>query len=294
MQHGPLGEFAKTAEAASKAIALIEETGRQSDSFTWGTNVYGMLLAMHGTATATLGDFPRGEALCQKGLRFATEIKDLYCIGLVECSYATVWWMKGDGRKTIAHAENSLKYLEETQFLSLLSYARYVLGMGYCLLGETEAAREHVEKARETERAVGISLYPSMHYACMTTIHIERGDWESAQRNAREGLESAATHGERHLECTLSVALGTTLAKANPSQVGRGEEHVLRGIKIAHALKVRLAEAEGYLGLGELYADAGWREKALKAFRKAKRMFKAMGMDYYVVRTEKALEKLKG
>ena len=59
-------------------------------------------------------------------------------------------------------------------------------------------------------------------------------------------------------------------------------------------LKVKPYQAEGYLYLGELYADTGQKEKALETLNKAEGMFRQMGMDYWVARTEKVLEKLKG
>ena len=67
---------------------------------------------------------------------------------------------------------------------------------------------------------------------------------------------------------------------------------ILQGIKILGELRLRPDSAQGQLYLGELYADAGRKEKALKALRKAKRMFKEMGMDYWLARTEKALERV--
>ena len=53
------------------------------------------------------------------------------------------------------------------------------------------------------------------------------------------------------------------------------------------------SEAWGHLGLGETYSIAGQAEKALDSLSKAREMGREMGMDYYLARTEKALEKPK-
>jgi hypothetical protein len=50
--------------------------------------------------------------------------------------------------------------------------------------------------------------------------------------------------------------------------------------------------ALGHLCLGETYAIAGHKEKALASLKKAHEMCHEMGEDYYLARTEKALEKL--
>ena len=59
-------------------------------------------------------------------------------------------------------------------------------------------------------------------------------------------------------------------------------------------LRLKPYQAHSYLNLGELYADNRQEDKASKTLCIAKQMFREMGMDYYMARTEKALEKLKG
>jgi cytochrome c-type biogenesis protein CcmH/NrfG len=88
--------------------------------------------------------------------------------------------------------------------------------------------------------------------------------------------------------------LGRVTGKANPLQCTKAEELLLEGIKLLGELKIKPFQAEGHLYLGELYADTGQRDKALKALRKAKRMFQVIGMDYYLGMAQKALEKLEG
>ena len=287
-----LGEYWKTAEVAPKVIAIIESTGRQAESFGWGYNVYAALHSMYGIAMSRLGDFKQGEALCEKGLRFALEIKDLYCIGFVEFIYAGICATKGDGGKAITHAENAVRHLEETQFLTVLGMAQYTLGSGYLLLGELGTAREHARKGLETERAVGVSLVSSPYYDLMCMIHLDSGDWENARSCADEGLKLAQDSGDKWGEGILSVYLGGALAKENPSQAVRGEEYILQGIKILDELKLRPICAQGYLSLGELYADTGQTEKALENLNKAEAMFQEMGMEYHLRRTRVALENL--
>ncbi len=48
----------------------------------------------------------------------------------------------------------------------------------------------------------------------------------------------------------------------------------------------------GYLFLGELYLDTGQKEKALENLKKAGGMFKEMGMDYWLAKTDEVLKRL--
>jgi tetratricopeptide (TPR) repeat protein len=283
------GDFLKLADVSSRTITLIESAGRQSDDFGWGLSVYGALHAFSGVAWANLGDFRRGEALCEKGLRFAQEVNDLRITCLTETCYGTVCVARGDGRRAVAYERSAIKHAEELQFLNLLGSAWQISGQGYLLMGDTETAREHAEKGHECDLALGWSLTPALHYYIMSDISLESGDWESARRYAEEGSECARTHGERQYEGILGIRLGRALAKADPSQSPKAEGLILGGITLREELKWTKSQAEGYLYLGELYGDTGRRQEALEALNKAEGMFREMGTDYWLARAEKAL-----
>jgi len=287
------GQYREIADVAAKAIALIESTGRQLDSFGWGFNVHAALYGIYGIAVAELGDIKQGEALCEKGLRLAQEIKDLYSIAWAEVMYGCMYCMKGDGGKAIALLENGVKHCEETQFMTLLGLARQYLGWGYRLVGELGTAREYVEKGEAHSRAVGLSIVPSLYYWQMADICLDSGDWEGARTYAAEGLQLAKSHEARDYEGLLSIFLGSALAKADLSQSAKAEELILEGMSLLEELKLKMYQAMGYGYLGELYTDTGQKENALKTLKKAEGMFKEMGVEgYWLARTEKALEKL--
>ena len=50
--------------------------------------------------------------------------------------------------------------------------------------------------------------------------------------------------------------------------------------------------ALGYFSLGELYVNAGQKEKALENLKKAEGMFQEMGMDYWLTRTQEVMRRL--
>ena len=77
------------------------------------------------------------------------------------------------------------------------------------------------------------------------------------------------------------------------SQLHKTEEYILKGMKILEELETKPAYAGGYLNRGELYADAGQKEKALENLKKAEAMYQEMGMDYWLARTKKLLEMVK-
>ena len=102
-------------------------------------------------------------------------------------------------------------------------------------------------------------------------------------------MKLAQSNNEIWVEGRAKVALGRILGKADLSQTDNAEEYILQGIKILDELQLKPFCAEGYLYLGELYADIGQGDKALENLRKAEAMFQDVGMDYWLRRTQSVL-----
>jgi tetratricopeptide (TPR) repeat protein len=90
------------------------------------------------------------------------------------------------------------------------------------------------------------------------------------------------------------MLLGRIIAKADDTQQKTAIDEIMQGIRRADELKLRPFCSNGYFYLGEAYMDTGQKEKALEALKKAEAEFRDMGMDYWLRRTQSALEKLQG
>jgi len=82
------------------------------------------------------------------------------------------------------------------------------------------------------------------------------------------------------------------LGKREKSQYAKAEEYILQGIKIFNEVQLKPLASQGYLYLGDLYADTGQNEKALETLKKAEGMMQEMGMDYWLRRTQEVLDRL--
>ena len=88
------------------------------------------------------------------------------------------------------------------------------------------------------------------------------------------------------------MGLGYILGRTEKPQIQKAEECILQGIKILDELKLKPQYAWGYFYLGELYANAGQKKKAIENLKEAETMFQEMGMDYWLVETRKVLAEL--
>jgi tetratricopeptide (TPR) repeat protein len=291
------GAFSRIVQASPRVLDLLEKEHleRRSDlGKYYNLNLYSVIKSAYGVSLGYLGDMETGLAVCEEACRFAEEVGNLYAIAAVEGWCNTLLITRGDGTGAIGHGAKCLESCERGQLATLLWAVPTSLGWIHYLSGELDAARGQFEKRLETYRSTQSTLYVSAACNGLALVCLDLGDVEAARTHIEESLELTRKHGERHEEGRSVVILGRVVGKADPSQSAKAEGLILEGIKMLEELKVKPYQAEGYLYLGELYADTGQKEKALETLNKAEGMFRQMGMDYWVARTEKVLEKLKG
>ena len=287
-----MGEHLKIAKVAPQILTLLEKTQRESEFFVRPWNVYSALLALYGIATGWTKDFEEGRALCEKGLHFALQIDDLCSAGFAEVMYGVLLVGQGDAKNAMKHAQNGVRLCEEGQVLVILGTGLAMLAEAHRLLGELETARRHTERALKVGSDSGLSIAWAQSYYSLSMTHLDSGDLENARTCAEEALKLSQSNNEIWVEGRAKVALGRILGKADLSQTDKAEEYILQGIKILDELQLKPFCSEGYLYLGELYADTGQGDKALENLRKAEAMFQEMGMDHWLRRTQGVLDGL--
>jgi len=119
------------------------------------------------------------------------------------------------------------------------------------------------------------------------------GDLPEARRSMEQAVRVAQENDQKHWEGQARMCLGRLRVEEDSSRHTVAEQTILEGLKIEEDLQLRPLQAWGHVFLGETYAIAGQKAKALSSLNKAHQMCQEMGMDYWLARTEKALEKLK-
>jgi len=211
---------------------------------------------------------------------------------MIELYYGHLFMSKGDGQNVLEHCQSSVKYCEECKGILILGLAWMGLGSGYYFLGELDKAQKHIEKGLKIQQNAGIPIFFSLHYWFLSLVYLDSGDLENARSSAEEALKLSRGNNERWVEGASRALYGRILGKADRSKVGQAEECILQGIKILDELQIRPYSSQGYLFLGELYADRGQKDEALENLKKAQGMFQNMGMDYWLARTREVLGRL--
>jgi tetratricopeptide (TPR) repeat protein len=149
-----------------------------------------------------------------------------------------------------------------------------------------------MKKGLETDLALGNLLMVGFHYYHLAMLHLVSGDLENARICAEKALELAQKEHNKLNEARAWLALGSTMCKADSTRSAEAEQYILQAMKWVDEAKARTLCAQVHLRLGEFYVDTGQRQKALETLEKAREMCQEMGMDYWLAKTEKALERL--
>jgi tetratricopeptide (TPR) repeat protein len=208
-----IGECFKIIDMASKVIALLDKTQRQSEFFGRPASIYSILHAKYAGSMGILGKFEEGKVLLEKGIDFALKIKDLFALGLLELDCGTLQNIKGDGKNAIEHLQESIRYCEEGQIVILLGQAWSRLGWGYCLQGDLETARKHMEKGLKIHSDAGLHYHLSLQYGLLSMVHLESGDLKNAQPCAEEALKLSQKNHEKWAEGFIWILLGRIFGK---------------------------------------------------------------------------------
>jgi tetratricopeptide (TPR) repeat protein len=286
------GDLSKITNVAPGVIDLLEKTGRESEFFAAGMSPYCSLCGTYGISLGQLGNFAEGKTFLQKALREATQVNDLATLGMAELNYGGFFYIKGDWESAKEHLEKSIQHSEAAKFHLISAVGLSFLGSVYSRLGNPETGRRHAEKGLHIHRESGIQALLSTNYLLLGAIHLDLGDLEKARSCAEEALRLSRKNNEKTFEGSALIWLGRILGKRGPRQAEKVEECIFQGLEILRDMKRKPHYAQGYLFLGEFYLDAGEKEKAAEHLKKAEGMFLEMGMDYWLDRTRKLLERL--
>ncbi len=286
------GEYYKIVDTAPKVIELIEKAERETDFFSQGINPYSNSCSYCGHCMGELGYFEEGEQFLVKGLRNASKINELLTLAMVEMMYGFLFFNRGNWETASDHFQNSINHSEAAKVPFLSATALSALGYACSLLGDPMTGTKHAENALEIYRDSGIEMNLSLLHYYLGSIHLDLGDLVDSQRLIEEALRLSLKNNEKSTEGIIRILLGRILGKIEPTQIDKAGESILKGMEILHTLKIKPDYSQGSLILGELYLDAGEKEKALKYLKEAEESFQQMGMDYWLTRTQEILGRL--
>jgi tetratricopeptide (TPR) repeat protein/energy-coupling factor transporter ATP-binding protein EcfA2 len=281
------GQFDKVVTIVPGVLDLLEKKERITDFFALHINPYAVLSSYCGASLGGLGNFLEGELFLEKGLCHATRIGDLRTLALVEQNCAAFFYSRGDWKAVAEHSQKSITYSEEVKFLLFLGWGWGMLGSACAYLGDAETGRSYGEKELKIQGDAGIEFGLSWQHFYLGVTYLQMGDLEHARGFMEQALRLSQKNNEKYFEVMAWIFLGRTKGRTEAPHIEQAEECILQGMNIAEEMKYRPFLAQGHLFLGELYAGSSRKEKAVGHLTKTEKMFREMGMDYWLAETRK-------
>jgi tetratricopeptide (TPR) repeat protein len=166
------------------------------------------------------------------------------------------------------------------------------MGWALILAGESESALDHLENSFESLRDGRLPYQSALYCWTFGMVYYELGQLANARSYIDQAIGFSKDINSAYIEVRATIWLGRIINKLDQSQIHEAEECILQGIRVLNELGIRPYVSQGHLFLGELHADAGQPEKALKALKKAEAEFKDMGMDYWLQKTQEVLSRV--
>ena len=281
------GQLPKAVPIFSTVIPLIEKSNKRSESFGRPASVYTFLCGLAGLIMGFLGSFNEAEILCEKALVNALQNNDIYELAYSEFSYGIAAILKGDGQSTVEHLHKCVDYLEQSQMTTLMDPTLASLGLGYIHQGDLEKARKFADQAIVAACQPGAASGNAiLTQSILAMVYSELGDLEKAHSCATEAVKLSEERAVGAWEGSTHFVYGLVLARMGKERYEEAEECIERSLMILDEYRLKPWLANGILTLGEIYAHSGQSKKALDALRKAAGMFREMGMDYWLNRTQ--------
>jgi class 3 adenylate cyclase/tetratricopeptide (TPR) repeat protein len=290
--HFNFGEAAPAADVAARAIVLMDKAQAVPAGPIPEVDRYVVLLYILGWARALLGDFDEGDRFCREAIRRASEIRSQYSLEITHMVAATVAAYRGKAETLLQHAREAGRLCEEAQMPVFSGTCLMLQGWGHLYQGDLAAAGEYARKSISLISDLGSEFQLPPAYVFAGLVSAESGELSQAHHSLEEAVKLARAHNQRHMEGHARMSLGWVLALEDSSRIAEAEQMILEGLKMVEDLQIKPLQAIGHLCLAETYSIAGQRERAVASLKKAHGMCQEMGMDYWLARTEKALEGL--
>ncbi|SHK97867.1 Double zinc ribbon [Desulfatibacillum alkenivorans DSM 16219] len=271
------GKIRNLIEISARLINIIEKQATQFNKYDLPIIPYPYLCSYASIALALQGRFSEMQTYLDKGLPVAMESNHLVTMGHSNLFYAFSLLIKGEYEKPIELAQMSLKCFEKANSPLFYIFALTALAWAYCLSGDLETARGYCDKSLKMHKDTGIVFNLNMPYYISALIHYYSGNLSMAKADAEMATKLAEGQDSLHTATVSAFMLAVLLTKMDPENLTVSEAIISEHQKRIEREQLATFHAIGNYSLGECYAHANQKSRALEKLRIADQMFHEMG-----------------
>jgi tetratricopeptide (TPR) repeat protein len=275
-----------------RAIALLERNReRPGENATNAQTIVVVLSdAFLALSLAEVGKFRQALAIAQDAAHvaqgFETNTVFARLCALFGLSLPAI--LPGDHETAIPQLEEGLALAREATMYGFLPAFGSLLGYAYARTGRLAEGLGLLKEA-VAQGEIRIRLGRARWLGLQSEALLLAGQVGDARSSAQRGLEGARVRGERGEEAVCLRALGEAETSGDPADTEAARTHLQEATVLATELGMRPLVAHCHLGLGKLYRRTGTREHALAHLTTAMKMYREMGMTYWLEQAERHL-----
>jgi predicted ATPase len=286
------GQYYQSMDMLNHALASVSDEGHKYERLGTASIISVICRVWLVQCLAQLGSFREGSSQAQEAIQIAEEANHTYSLAYAYCSLGILLLLKGDLVPAIAALEKCRRICEVSEIKVLSTHIGSHLGCAYALSGRLTDAIPLLEKSDEQStrigRKAGQSLRVTWHgQACLLAGHLD-----NALKHAKQALALAMETKEQGYQAWALKLLGDIALRDDSPEPEQPEKYYDRALGLARELGMRPLEAHCHVGLGSLYVATDKREHAHAEFSTAKDLYDAMGMTFWLMQAEAALQAL--
>jgi class 3 adenylate cyclase/tetratricopeptide (TPR) repeat protein len=271
------GEFAR-------ATPLVADVLRAAGGGGPAPRFFGQMLTSvqaHGylaQCLGELGDFASAIDAAKRGLAEAEREEHRYSQAVVRGLGGLVCLRKGDLEEARSLLEPAVELVRSLELSLIRSGTIANLGLTYVYRGAVEAGLALLEEARERRPVLLAEGYLVAHR------------FDEATTTAARALEGARQAGEVGIIARASWLVGAAATALDPPAATEAIEGYRDAAAMAERIGMRPLTAHCHFGLGKVYGRSGKPEQAREHLATATRMYREMGMTYWLEKAEAELQ----
>ena len=167
------------------------------------------------------------------------------------------------------------------------------LGYVYALSGRLAEALPLLEASIVGEASISaMGLGLAVRLTRLAEAYLLAGRTAEAADRAGSAVDLARKHKERANEALALRAFAEIMVQSDRPDAGSALRHYEASLALAQEIGMRPLTAHGHFGLGKLYVRAGKRQQAAEQLAIATTIYRELGMNAWVARSEQALQEL--
>jgi class 3 adenylate cyclase/tetratricopeptide (TPR) repeat protein/ribosomal protein L40E len=286
----PLGDFQRAREHLEKVLELLPGELRH-DRF--GLVGYPAPLVGHYLpwALAELGEFDAAIACAKEGIQAAEAVDHPYSIAVAQYGLGYALVQRGNLEGAVRLLERTLALCRDWTIPILLQISTGLYGIAMARAGKVVDGVATLREARlGVERAIGKGHYHTLEVLWLGEACALAGEYEEAARCAAEAQELTKRFNHRLYEGWSLRLLGEVALEGDAGQMVIAESQVRQALAGAEELGMRPLAARCHAQLGRIYQHVGSKARAEEHATVAGRMYREMGMTFWLHELKAALE----